>query len=59
MTIKNKYEIGDEVLLKTDPEGMKRLITGINIKPGSLIYEVQLAELTSFHYEFELSEYEL
>ena len=58
-TINNEYEIGDEVVLKTDPEGMKRLITGINVKPGSLVYEVQLAELTSFHYEFELSEFEL
>jgi hypothetical protein len=59
MTINNKYDFEDEVVLKTDPEGMKRLITGINIKPTGLIYEVQLAELTSFHYEFELSEYEL
>jgi hypothetical protein len=60
MTIKNKYEIGEEVILKTDQEGLKRIITGINIKPGnSLIYEVQLAEFTSFHYEFELTEYTL
>jgi hypothetical protein len=60
MTIKNKYEIGEEVILKTDQEGLKRIITGINIKPGnSLIYEVQLSEFTSFHYEFELESYQL
>lgn len=60
MTIKNKFDIEDEVILKTDPEGLKRLVTGINIKPGNnLVYEVQLETYTSFHYEFELDNFEL
>lgn len=60
MTINNKFNIEDEVVLKTDLDGLKRLITGINIKPGNqLIYEVQIENLTSFHYEFELENYQL
>lgn len=60
MTINNEFNIEDEVVLKTDPEGLKRLVTGINIKPGNnLVYEVQLETYTSFHYEFELENFEL
>lgn len=60
MTINNKFDIEDEVVLKTDPEGLKRLIVGITIRPGNqLLYEVQIETYNSWHYEFELELCEL
>lgn len=60
MTINNKFNIEDEVVLKTDLDGLKRLVIGISIRPGNqLVYEVQIETFSSWHYEFELENYEL
>lgn len=60
MVINNKFNIEDEVVLKTDTEGIKRLVTGISIRPGNqLIYELQVDVYNSWHYEFEIEHFEL
>lgn len=59
MTIKNKFNIEDEVYLKTDADQSKRIVTGITIKPGLLlVYELSCGEETTSHYEFEISDEE-
>ena len=56
MQIDNKFNIGQEVFLKTDPEQSKRLVTEIYIQPGnSLGYQLSLEHMTSIHYELEIT----
>jgi len=56
MTINNRFSIGDFVYLKTDTDQLKRIIVGIKITPGSLVYFLEQGLDSSEHYEFELSE---
>ncbi len=56
MVVDNKYDFGDMVYLKTDPDQLKRIITGIHVFPGNAIsYTVTQAGTESQHYEFEIS----
>ncbi len=56
MTIKNKFDLEDEVYLKTDPEQLMRMVTGIYVKPGNVIvYELSHIGSTSDHYDFEIT----
>lgn len=45
----------DEVYLKTDPEQLKRIITGIYIGNETVIYYVSAGTEISKHYSYELS----
>lgn len=57
MVIDNKYEIGQEVYLKTDVGQKLRIITAIIIRPnGCYCYEVACGSESRWHYDFELSE---
>lgn len=50
------YVQGDVVFLITDPEQLKRIITGILLKPGKLVmYELSCCEDISYHYSFEIT----
>jgi len=56
MTIDNKFNLGQEVFLRTDPEQMKRLVTEISIQPNNcIVYQLTLSELTTVHYEMEIT----
>lgn len=55
MVIENKFDIGDIVYLVTDPDQIRRIITGITIRPTGILYEVSLGATDSDHYDFELS----
>lgn len=56
MQINNKFNLGQIVFLKTDPEQMKRLVTEIYISPGDNIgYQLSLENLNSVHYELEIT----
>ena len=55
MTIKNKFNIGDIVYLKTDIEQHPRMVIGINVRPTAIIYVVTFGTIGSDHYEMELS----
>ena len=59
MKLSNKYDLEEEVYLRTDPDQRVRLVTGITVRPGHLlVYELSCGEETSSHYEFEVSKEE-
>ena len=56
MVIDNKFNIGDSVYLKTDREQYERIITGMCLRVNGIVsYEVASGTLSTWHYEFELS----
>ena len=40
MNITTKFDLGDTVYLKTDPEQLERIVTGFSVKPNSLCYSL-------------------
>lgn len=51
-----KFQVEDIVYLKTDPEQLPRIITGILMRKNGLEYEVTCgADSAVFCYDFELS----
>lgn len=55
MVIDNKFEIGDEVYLKTDIEQYCRIIIGMNISKVDISYTLSCGIVESTHYDFEIS----
>lgn len=52
-----KYDIGEMLILVSDPEQHERIVVGYTVIPNNIIlYRVCLGTLTSEHYEFELTE---
>ena len=49
------FAIGDFVYLKTDEEQLRRIVTGLTIRPGVVLYAVALGADESTHYDFEIS----
>lgn len=55
MTINNKYQLEQIVVLKTDREKYERIVTRIAINGGGvLLYDLSQGEKLSSHYEFEM-----
>jgi len=50
-----KYNIGQEVYLKTDPDQLKRPVTGILLRKGSIIYYLSSGVDETSHYDFEIT----
>lgn len=55
MVITSEFSIGDTVYLKTDTEQRPYIVTGINIRPGHLTYDVKNNEVVLNPYDFEVS----
>jgi hypothetical protein len=56
MVIDNKYEIGEDVYLKTDLDQQLRIVTAIHVHPsGQIIYVLAYGTMASEHYDFEIS----
>ena len=55
MRIDNKFDIGQAVYLKTDPEQRERLVTAIIIRGYGILYSVSFETDESTHYDFEIS----
>lgn len=55
MVLDNKYELRQEVYLRTDMDQLKRIVTAITIRHTGLLYELSCGERNSSHYEFEIS----
>lgn len=55
MLIDNKYNIKDEVYLKTDSDQRKRIVTSIIIKSDGIMYELVCGENSGWHYDFEIT----
>lgn len=56
MTIQNKFEIGQMVWVRTDPNQYERIVIGIIVFKGSTLYRCSLGERSDDFYDFELSE---
>jgi len=56
-TITFKYDIGDMLVLITDPEQHERIVVGYSVYPNNVVlYRLCLGTIESIHYEFELTE---
>ena len=55
MVIENKYEFGQTVYLKTDPDQHARMVTQIKVSPIGIIYLLSFGTMETPHYEIELS----
>ena len=54
MIIKNKFDIGEIVYLKTDQEQKARIVIGIQIRPTGILYILQLCTNETYHYDIEI-----
>ena len=53
--IENKYEIGEDVYLKTDVDQKLRIVSGFLMRgDNSCLYELSCGVETKWHYEFEI-----
>ncbi len=56
MNIDVKHKIGDVVFLKTDLEQKPRMVYGYVVYATSMLYKLTQSDITSEHYDFEISE---
>ena len=55
MIVDNVHEMGDEVFLKTDPDQMLHIVTGITVRPAGLIeYKLSCVGSETTHFECEI-----
>ena len=55
MVIDNRFEISQEVYLKTDIDQKKRIITGLIITKNDIRYELASGVESTWHYDYEVS----
>lgn len=55
MTIKNRFDLQQEVYLITDPEQCKGFVVGIFVTPGAITYTIASNGIEYECYDFELS----
>lgn len=51
----NKYNIGDIVYLKTDPDQIERMITAIQLNANGIIYRLVCGTTETWHYDIEIN----
>ena len=57
MVIENKYDIGQVVYLKTDPDQLARIVISMEIyAQGEIQYKLSCGSNFSYHYDFEITE---
>lgn len=54
MKIETKYSIGDIVFLITDIDQYPRMVTRLEIRPGSTMYCLVFGNTESWHYDIEI-----
>ena len=55
MRIDTKYDIGETVYLKTDPEQKQMIIAQICVKPIGHEYDLRFGTQSSWHFEMEFN----
>lgn len=55
-TINIAFNFGDDVQLKTEP-GVKRVVTGIILRPSGKMYEMAIGMETSWHQDVEIEKF--
>ena len=53
--MKNIYQVGDIVYLKTDPEQRERIVTGVLFRPVGVSYDLAFGSQSSWHFEIEIA----
>lgn len=56
MIIDNKYEFGQTVYLKTDPDQLPRIVTRFQVTPMGVFYGLCSGTNDTWHYEMEISD---
>lgn len=54
MIIENEFEIGQPVYLKTDKEQLQRIVTGMIIRHGTILYHLSQGTGETVHYGVEI-----
>lgn len=54
--IDNKFNIGQLVYLKTDPDHLARVVCRFTVAPTGITYALNCGSLESFHFDFEITE---
>jgi hypothetical protein len=54
MTINPRYKIGEMVVLKHDPDNLRRQVISYTVNESSIVYNVQCGMEISSHSHFEL-----
>ena len=49
------YQIGETAFLITDTEQKQRIVTGIQIRKGSITYALSCGVDETWHYDYEIS----
>lgn len=52
---KINHKIGDTVYLKTDPDQLERIVTGMDIRQSGIMYFLSQSTVETPHYDFEIS----
>lgn len=55
MNYTSTFALGDIVFLKTCPEQLERMVTGITFRPNGAVYMISIGSNESNHYEIEIS----
>lgn len=55
MTIANEFTFGETVYLKSDKDQLPRIITGLMVRPGSVLYYLSSSTHETLHYGIEIS----
>ena len=50
-----KFQVGQTVYLKTDPEQQERMVVGIMERPTAFVYYLALGTIESPHYDIEIT----
>lgn len=54
--IDNKFDIGQVVYLKTDPDHLVRVVCRFTVAPTGITYALNCGSHESFHFDFEITE---
>lgn len=54
ITVDNKFDIGQTVFLKTDPDQKERVVFALEVTQGDTLYKLASGTEISTHYHFEI-----
>jgi len=55
MVVDNKFDVGQTVFLKTDPDQLQRLVYSVQVLKDTIMYQIVCGTLSSWHSDFEIS----
>lgn len=55
MVIDNKFNIGDIVYLKTDPDQKARMVVKLSVSQAGVLYMLSVGASESWHFDIEIA----